>query len=574
MKKGWIITLVLLFLVLYFQQGLVMSEKANKSVLLAQYDDTGSCQNNNVRNFGWDKLTDHSWSFTIQNYVDQYYINKCVIDNNNSEDYCCVCFENSINYPGICSQLFSVLSGTPVATNTPTTTPTPTNTPTPQPVNCTYTAWSACSAACGWGTQTRGIATPAQYGGTCNGPFQQNCRIIENCPINCEWNEYGPCSKECGEGTKTRTIKTSADYGGTSCTGSSTTTCINRLCSDIGTGGVIIVASTNQESLSVSTNALPTPTRGPTPTPEQARFNTIDYYLQAFRQPTPTRVPTPTVAPTITPYLFSPVIAPTTAPMMPTPTLRPESIIPGSLAAQSNTVGRTSFTLNTGSLSEIRIEPNPAIKTANTQEKPFLPQEQKLLAQNVGMAGGGIMVTLQQKTGSQFVTRQDELTVKRGNQFFSISNQGTAPNIKTVQKTQEKTNNTSNNTQQQPVAKLEINANNVVAQSSMALSVDPLSGILIVETPNGPQKVSIMPDEALGIILELKALNAGIPDPSILLVSENGKLIYRISGAKMEKFIGLLPIAIQKQVLVSADTGSIVKVELSLISSLLSFFTF
>lgn len=180
------------------------------------------------------------------------------------------------------------------------------------------------------------------------------------------------------------------------------------------------------------------------------------------------------------------------------------------------------------------------------------------------------MVTLQQKTGSQFVTRQDELTVKRGNQFFSISNQTETPSTQAFQKN---ANNSTNSTQI-PAEKLEINANNVVAQSSMALSVDPLSGILIVETPGGPQKVSIMPDEALGIVLELKALNNGVPEPSILLVSESGNLMYRIAGMKMEKFLGLLPIAVQKQILVSADTGSIIKIELSLISRILSFFTF
>lgn len=180
------------------------------------------------------------------------------------------------------------------------------------------------------------------------------------------------------------------------------------------------------------------------------------------------------------------------------------------------------------------------------------------------------MVSLQQKTGSQFITQQDELTVKRGNQFFSITNQTTASPQGVPLAQQKKASDIAKPSD----AQLEINANNVIAFSSMGLSVDPLSGVLTVETPNGPQKVSIMPDEALGIIIELKALNAGLAEPTILLVSEQGKLIYRITGEQMEKFLGLLPIIIQKQVLVSADTGSIVRIELSLLSKILSFFTF
>lgn len=556
MKKGWIITLIFVFVVCVFQQSMVYSASCNATCSDSKRDE------------GRDKLY-YPNPDRFNNYL--------LCTGGNWEDWCCACYED--NEPMICDSTLTCpdprVSISPTITPTPSTT-TPTNTPTPAPIDCQWSSWSTCynAANCGTGTQIRYPSPPASNGGTqCTGSSSQSCSL-NPCPINCEWNDYGPCSRVCGEGTKTRTIKIPAAYGGASCTGSTTTTCINRLCSDVGsTGGVIIIASSNQDSLSVESRTLPTPTRAPTPTPELVRFNTIDYYLQAFRQPTPTKAPIPTLVPTIAHIINDPAVIPTITQVIPTPTLRPESIIPGSLAAQTHTLGKTSFTLNTGSISEIRIAPNPVINTNTAPEKPFLPQEQKLLAQNVGMSSGGIMVTLQQKTGSQFVTRQDELTVKRGNQFFSISNQNIAPITKTVQTSQVNTSN-STNTSQQPSLKLEINANNVIAQSSMALSVDPLSGILIVETPNGPQKVSIMPDEALGIILELRALNSGIPDPSILLVSENGKLIYRISGAKMEKFIGLLPIAIQKQILVSADTGSIVKVELSLISSILSFFTF
>jgi len=207
----------------------------------------------------------------------------------------------------------------------------------------------------------------------------------------------------------------------------------------------------------------------------------------------------------------------------------------------------------------ITIVPEARAAESTQDNKPFLPQEQN----NNAPTPGGILVTLEQKIGGSYITRQEELTVKRGNQSFTISNNSTPPS------------NTSSNVSLISPPQLEINANNVIARSSMGLSVDPLSGILTVQTPTGPQKVSIMPDEALGIVVELKALNMkNGAEPSILLVSENGILIYRITGERVEKFLGLFPISIQKQILVAADTGSVVKVELPPLSQFLSFFTF
>ncbi len=343
---------------------------------------------------------------------------------------------------------------------------------------------------------------------------------------------------------------------------------------DVGTGGFrkTSLGGVGALTITVSTNIIPTPTPIKTPiiTQAQATFNnTSNGLIEAIlspliQQPQPTAIP---------PTAFVPQqpITPTAVPFVPLPTERPESIIPSSLGTQHTTQTQHSFILNTSTITDIRIAPN-TIQNLPT-EAPFVPQEQKLLANNATGTNtdtGGIMVTLQQKTGSDYVTNQDELTVKRGNQFFSISNQGS--NTQAKQPSESTQSNTQ--TKSTHIPQLEINANNVIAHSSLGLSIDPLSGILTVDTPNGPQRVSIMPDEALGIIIELKALTTGGTSPSILLVSENGTLLYRISGEKVEKFLGLLPFPIQKQILVSADTGSIVKVELSTLYQILSLFTF
>jgi hypothetical protein len=570
MKKGWIITLILLGVFFAFQQSVVMSKATTKSRLLAVYNDvTKSCKDSE-RTQGWDRLTDTTWLYLNQMTRKQYYINKCIDDSNNSENYCCVCFENPSYTPEICTQLIAKLSETPVPTTETTITPIP-DTPTPEPIKCTW-SWGSCVApSCGWGNRYPTI-TPAMYGGTCTTPTPNPCYLIEHCPQNCI-ETYTECSGKCGEsGTQTQRIIATPAWGGNKC-GAVTITCTSGACGDKGQGGSQNNNLNNNTTTIIGTlydAAAPTPTRGPTPTPVKAQF--VDYYLQVFKQASPTPSPTKTPSstapnPTVTPSSQSPAI-PTLPPTSePSTTPPPSAAIPQSVATQTHDKGKTVSVFKTDTISEVTISlPTKTNTQTSVAEKPFVPQEQKLLAQNAGMGGSGIMVTLQQKTGAQLVTRQDELTIKRGNQFFSISNQN---NTTTAQ-----AGNSTSNTTQSSNPRLEINANNVVAQSTMALSVDPLSGILTVETPNGPQKVSIMPDEALGIILELKALNSGIPDPTILLVSENGKLIYRISGSKVEKFIGLLPIAIQKQILVSADTGSIIKVELPIISSILSFFTF
>ncbi len=323
-------------------------------------------------------------------------------------------------------------------------------------------------------------------------------------------------------------------------------------------------------SLSSFLPIVVTPTRAllPTYTPIPPRSAFI---------PTSTLAPATNLntVPTTAPYIY-----PTTPLTLPTPLPLPtEQRLPSNLTKQTDTSKtKTTIVLDTKKLTEIKIAPNTTSPNAVPTERPFIPQEQRLLAKTEPQPVlGGILVTLAQKAGEALVTRQDELTVKRGNQFFTISNEVVASEPHSQQALSNKSSVVSSQTKtiSTPAPQLEINANNVIAKSSMGLSVDPLSGILTVDTPSGPQKVTIMPDEALGIVVELKALNTkGVVEPSILLVSEQGALIYRVSGERVEKLLGLFPLAIQKQILISADTGSVIKVELSLVAQVLSLLTF
>lgn len=505
---------------------------------------------------------------------------------NNWATWCCICeHPEYYRYPSICRQ-YTLSCPVPTATTIPTLSPIPTLTPIPTftpvpthvPIDGGWSAWSTCTKNCGTGIQTHTCTNPApQYNGKdCEGSDWRYCNT-NPCPIDCEWSttEVETCLKSGGGCAAKKKHSVEAQFGGKECTGIDYVVCYT--CRDTNATANTTQNQTYQtesefyvSTYAVRENSLP----GPTITQAQSKNSGFDL----FRQPTsipatipPTLPPQPTTPqqnqqqqsgdPQIEP---SPTMIPTTTPI---PTLPPESIIPESLASQQPTIGGgTSFRLDTSKITNVSVAPNSA-----TKNKPILSQEQRLLANNSSPQSSGITVSLQQKTGSQFITQQDELLVKRGNQFFSISNQTTASQQSTKNQTVQ---NSSQAAGSFPTPQLEINANNVVAYSSMGLSIDPLSGVLTVETPTGPQKVSIMPDEALGIIIELKALSTGGTEPSILLVSEKGSLIYRITGQKVEKFLGLLPISVQKEVLVSADTGSVIRIELDLLSRILSFFTF
>lgn len=114
------------------------------------------------------------------------------------------------------------------------------------PVDCVVSAWSAfsaCSAACGGGTQTRTrtVVTPAANGGAACPVLEemQSCNE-QPCPVDCvvsDWSEWGTCSATCGGGTqtRTRTVVTPAAFGGAPCPAMSEyQSCNTQPCEDPG----------------------------------------------------------------------------------------------------------------------------------------------------------------------------------------------------------------------------------------------------------------------------------------------------------------------------------------------------
>lgn len=106
--------------------------------------------------------------------------------------------------------------------------------PSGTPVDGGWCGWSACSASCGMGTQTRACACPAPvYGGAaCSGPATQDCDAgVCLPPINGGWTDWSPCDSPCGGGVERRTCTNPAPAnGGANCAGASVRACNTHPC--------------------------------------------------------------------------------------------------------------------------------------------------------------------------------------------------------------------------------------------------------------------------------------------------------------------------------------------------------
>lgn len=97
------------------------------------------------------------------------------------------------------------------------------------PIDCvgSWSSFGSCSLTCGGGqqSQTFTITTAAQHGGKqCphrNGETRSQACNAQACPVDCQgdWSEYSACSATCGSGTQTRQFAVSvpAQHGGAAC---------------------------------------------------------------------------------------------------------------------------------------------------------------------------------------------------------------------------------------------------------------------------------------------------------------------------------------------------------------------
>jgi hypothetical protein len=96
------------------------------------------------------------------------------------------------------------------------------------PVDCQvgeWSAWSPCSASCGFGRQSRSrnVTALAEHSGAACGELAQSrmCHV-QPCPVDCvmdDWSAWSPCSASCGGGVRERSrgVTRLDAFGGQAC---------------------------------------------------------------------------------------------------------------------------------------------------------------------------------------------------------------------------------------------------------------------------------------------------------------------------------------------------------------------
>lgn len=121
-----------------------------------------------------------------------------------------------------------------------------------------------------------------------------------------------------------------------------------------------------------------------------------------------------------------------------------------------------------------------------------------------------------------------------------------------------------------------VSKNGVGARTNLPLSVDPVTHELFVQTPQEIRLVAVLPDAVAGLLLSkniLSQLNT-TKEAQTELTEQNGKLVFKATGVKNERLLGIFPVKFQKTVVLSAETGQVLEEEKSFQDRLVDIFSF
>ncbi len=131
-------------------------------------------------------------------------------------------------------------------------------------------------------------------------------------------------------------------------------------------------------------------------------------------------------------------------------------------------------------------------------------------------------------------------------------------------------------------------------RTNFPLSVDAATGELFVTTPAGEKAVAVLPDQAIAnmiaagvltrVVEEVAPLVSSAPGEStpsvttagagVELAQVNDNPVFLITGVKSERFLGLVPVDLERKTVVSAENGQLLDVQQGLFTRILDLVSF
>lgn len=128
---------------------------------------------------------------------------------------------------------------------------------------------------------------------------------------------------------------------------------------------------------------------------------------------------------------------------------------------------------------------------------------------------------------------------------------------------------------------LELENDGIKVRTNLPISLNE-NNELVVTRPDGTTKiVTVLPSQAMQKLKEQQILTSIDSEKNIdgsqelpELEEEDGESIYKVDGLKEEKILGIFKISYKTKAIVSAETGELVRIELSKFDRFLSLFSF
>lgn len=127
------------------------------------------------------------------------------------------------------------------------------------------------------------------------------------------------------------------------------------------------------------------------------------------------------------------------------------------------------------------------------------------------------------------------------------------------------------------------------AISQFPFSIDLATNTLTVNTPSGVRNVTVLPDQAVQNLIFTNVVNrlggsavvnsvrtgeVTTLSQVVTLGEKNGVPIYEINGISDQKLLGFIPVAIERTVEVSTETGAVLSTQSSLVNRLIDLISF